>query len=91
MNIPRPFTESSNRNAGNGFGRTETGNGLLVMIASQTHGSRVLADNDPTFVAAYSGNNGANEPMLTCGYDPANDTYVTNSPHPLRFLLTRKH
>ena len=45
--------------------------GLLEVLPSQGHGTRVTLASDPTFVKAYRGNNGANEPMLTCDYNGA--------------------
>ena len=42
--------------------------GLLEILPSQVHGSQVVSENDPTFVQAYAGNNGANEPMVSCSY-----------------------
>jgi len=47
--------------------------GLLEVLPSQSHGTRVTSESDPTFVLAYSGNNGANEPMITCDYNGANN------------------
>jgi hypothetical protein len=45
--------------------------GLLEVLPSQGHGTRVTLASDPTFVEAYRGNNGANEPMITCDYNGA--------------------